>query len=68
MCKTLKAIGENSRKNDEANELLSEFREIDETFDNAELVCTKTDGTKYYFNRFLFPLNLLKKFIIMKLL
>ena len=61
MCKTLKAIGESSRKNDEANELLSEFREIDETFDNAELVCTKTDGTKYDFNRFLFPLKIIEK-------
>ena len=34
------------------NELLSKFRKIDETLDNAELVCTKTDGTKYDFNRF----------------
>ena len=61
MCKTLKAIGESSRKNDEANELLSEFREIDETLDNAELVCTKTDATKYDFNRFLFPLKFIVK-------
>ena len=50
--KTLKAIGEISRKNDRANELLSEFRKIDATIDNAELVCTKTDGIKYDFNRF----------------
>ena len=54
---TLKAIGEISKQNDEANRLLSEFKKIDETFDNAELVCTKTDGTKYYFNRFLSPLK-----------
>ena len=40
--KTLKAIGEISRKNDEANKLLSEFRKIDEILDNSELVCTKT--------------------------
>ena len=33
--KTLKATGEISRKNDGANKLLSEFRKIDETFDNA---------------------------------
>ena len=59
--KTLKAIGEISRKNDEANKLLSEFRKIDETLDNAELVCTKTDGTKYDFNRFLFPLKFIEK-------
>ena len=59
--KTLKAIGEISKKNDEANKLLSEFRKIDETLDNAELVCTKTDGTKYDFNRFLFPLKFIEK-------
>ena len=59
--KTLKAIGEISKKNDEANKLLSEFRKIDETLDNAELVCTKTDGTKYDFNRFLLPLKFVKK-------
>ena len=59
--KTLKAIGEISKKNDEANKLLSEFRKIDETLDNAELVCTKTDGTKYDFNRFFFPLKFIEK-------
>ena len=31
---------------------MSEFRKIHETLDNAELVCTKTDGIKYDFNRF----------------
>ena len=35
--------------------------EIDETLDNAELVRTKTDGTKYDFNRFLFPLKVIEK-------
>ena len=59
--KTRKAIGEISKKNDEANKLLSEFRKIDETLDNAELVCTKTDGTKYDFNRFFFPLKFIEK-------
>ena len=59
--KTLKAIGEISKKNDEANKLMSEFRKIDEALDNAELVCTKTDGTKYDFNRFLFPLKFIEK-------
>ena len=57
----VKAIGEISRKNNEANKLLSEFRKIDETLDNAELVCTKTDGTKYDFNRFLLPLKFIEK-------
>ena len=57
----VKAISEISRKNNEANKLLSEFRKIDETLDNAELVCTKTDGTKYDFNRFLLPLKFIEK-------
>ena len=34
---------------------------IDETLDNAELACTKTDGTKYDFNRFLLPLKFIEK-------
>ena len=59
--KTLKAIGEISRKNNQANELLSKFRKIDETLDNAELVCTKTDGTKYNFNIFALSLKFIKK-------
>ena len=56
----LKAIGEISRKIDEANKF-SEFRKINETLDNAELVCTKTDGTKYDFNRFSLPLKFIEK-------
>ena len=59
--KTLKAIDEISKKNDEANKLLSEFIKIDETLDNAELVCTKTDETKYDFNRFSLPLKFIEK-------
>ena len=49
----LKAIGKISKRNDEANKLLSEFRKIDKTLDNAVVVGTKTDGTKYDFHRFL---------------
>ena len=59
--KTLKAIDEISKKYDEGNKLLFEFKKIDEILDNAELVCTKTDGTKYDFNRFLFPLKFIEK-------
>ena len=44
--KMLKAISEISKKNNEANKLLSEFGKIDKTLDNAELLCTKPDGTK----------------------
>ena len=58
--KTLKAIGEISRKNDKANELLSEFGKTDKTLDNAELICTKTDGIKYGFNRFALPLKVIE--------
>ena len=65
--KTLKAIDEIRKKNAEANRILFDIKKIDETLDNAELVCTKTDGTKYDFNRFAFPLKFIEKFIIMKL-
>ena len=37
------------------------LKKIDKTFDNAELICTKTDGTKYDFNRFLLPLKFIEK-------
>ena len=50
--KMLKAIGEIRRKNDEANKLVSKFRKIDRALDKAELVCTKTDRTRYDFNHF----------------
>ena len=54
---TLKVIDEIRRKNADANKILLDIKKIDETLDNAELVCTKTDGTKYDFNRFLSPLK-----------
>ena len=43
------------------SKLLSEFKKIDETLDNVELVCTKTDGTKYGFNRFSLSLKFIEK-------
>ena len=49
------------KKNDKASKLLSEFKKVDETLDNTELVCTKTDRTKYDFNRFLLPLKFIEK-------
>ena len=67
--RTLKIIDKISKKKDEANKILSEFKKIDKTLDNADLVCTKTDNkTKYDFNRFSLPLKFIEKFIIMKLL
>ena len=65
--KTLKAIDEISKKNIEANKLLSEFDKIDGALDKAELVCIKADGTRYDSNRFLLSSNVIKK-IHMKLL
>ena len=54
--KTLKATDEIRRKNNEANKLVPKFKKIDRT-----LVCTKTDRTKYDFNRFAFPLKYIEK-------
>ena len=68
MSRTLEAIDEIRRKNDEANTLVPTFRRIDRTLNKAGLVCTKTDGTKYDFNRFTLPLKFIEKIIIMKLL
>ena len=45
--KTLKAIGEIKRKNDEGNKLVPKFKKIDRIIDRAEFVCRKTDGSKY---------------------
>ena len=50
-----------AKKNDEANKLLPEFKKIDETLDNAEFLCTKTNGTKYDFNIFALPLKFVEK-------
>ena len=40
---------------------MSEFKKVDKTLDNAELICTKTDGTKYNFNFFALPLKFIEK-------
>ena len=37
------------------------LKTINNTLDNAELVCTKTDGTKYDFNHFSLPLKFIEK-------
>ena len=42
--KTLEIIDKISKKNNEANKILSEFKKIDKTIDNADLVCTQTDN------------------------
>ena len=40
---------------------MPKFRKIDITLDKAELVCPKTDGTKYDSNRFALPLKFIEK-------
>ena len=37
------------------------FKKIDKTLQNADLVCTKTDGTPYNFNPFFLPLKFIEK-------
>ena len=59
--KTLKAIDEIRKKNNEANKLLPIYKKIDRILDISELVSIKTDGTKYNFNRFALPLNFVEK-------
>ena len=59
--KTLKAISEIRKKNNEANKILLSIKKIDETLDSVEPFCTKTDGTKYDFNCFLLPLKFIGK-------
>ena len=58
---TLKAIDEIRRKNDEPNKILLDIKKIDDELNIAELVCTKTDGTKYNFNILALPLKFLEK-------
>ena len=57
----LKAIHEIRKKNAEADKILPEFKKINETLYNAELVGTKTDGTRNDFNRFFLPLKFIEK-------
>ena len=66
--KTLKTIDETSKKKNKANKLLPEFKKIDRILDKAEIVSTKTDGTKYDFNRFVLPLKFIEKIHNYKLL
>ena len=57
----LKVINEISKKNDEANKILLGIKKINDELDTAGLLCTKTDGTKYDFNRFSSPFKLFEK-------
>ena len=59
---TQKVIDDIRRKNDEVNKILLEVKMIDAKLDTVELVCTKTDGTKYELNIFALPLRFVEKF------
>ena len=59
--KTPRVINEIGRKNDEANKILFNIKKINKKLRNAELVCTKTDGTKYDFNIFTLPLEFVEE-------
>ena len=60
--KTLEIIDKISKKNSEANKIMSEFKKIYKTLENADLACTKTDNkTKYDFNLFSLPLKFIEK-------
>ena len=59
--KTLKAIDEISKENEEVYKLLFESKKRNDTLDNAELGSTKTDRTKSDFNCFWLPLKFIEK-------
>ena len=48
-------------KDANANEILLGIEKIEDALNGAEFVCTKTDGKKYDFGRFLFPLKFIVK-------
>ena len=50
-----------AKKNDKENKILLDVKKINDELDTAELVCTKTDGTKYDFNRFSSPFKFVEK-------
>ena len=41
--------------------VVPKFKKTDRKRNKADLVCTKTDGTKYNFNRFALPLKFIEK-------
>ena len=48
-------------KDANANEILLGIEKIEDALNGAEFVCTKADGKKYDFSRFLFPLKFIVK-------
>ena len=58
---TLKVIDKIGRKSANANKILRDIKKINNKLESAELVCIKTDGTKYDFNIFTLPLRFAEK-------
>ena len=60
--RTLEAIDEIRRENDETKDLVFKIKKIDTEPDTAELICTKADGkTRYDFNLLASPLKFARK-------
>ena len=57
----LKVIDKIGRKSANANKILRDIKKINNKLESAELVCIKTDGTKYDFNIFMLPLRFAEK-------
>ena len=58
---TPKVIDKTGRKSANANKILLDIKKINSKLESAELVCIKTDGTKYDFNIFTLPLRFAEK-------
>ena len=60
--KPLKTISFFSTISEEAKKLMEHIKLVDDWFDSAQLICTKTDGrTQYNFNNFTFPWKFISK-------
>ena len=59
--KTLEVIDKISKKMMKQINYCLNLKKIDKTLQNADLVCTKTDGTPYNFNPFFLPLKFIEK-------
>ena len=58
---TPKVINKTGRKSANGNKKLLDIKKINSKLESAEIVCVKTDGTKYDFNIFTLPLRFAEK-------
>ena len=65
--KPLEMIGFFSIISEEANKLMKKIKILDDRHDSLQLICTKTDGTLYDFNKFSFLLKFASKIYILDL-